>query len=126
MVEELYPDQFTWKQPESERPLFHYSSDEDGPGYHLNHRGIVECETCATSRKATIRWPEAAYWQWEVSGHPLVARNRAHAEQILDFLRERNRSPNRRPSLRRIPTQLLTKRLAPEVRRRVGRDLELA
>ncbi|EPX78376.1 YbaK/prolyl-tRNA synthetase associated region [Salipiger mucosus DSM 16094] len=61
MVEELYPDQFTWKQPESERPLFHYSSDEDGPGYHLNHRGIVECETCATSRKATIRWPEAAY-----------------------------------------------------------------
>ena len=114
VVEELFPDHFSWTQPDSPKPNF-LQSDEPGVGYRLNHEGMVWCKGCKRFEPATINWPEDAYWQWTVRGHPLVARNRAHAELILDFLQEKQRAPNRKPALRGIPTPLLTRRLQPEI-----------
>ncbi|ANT59076.1 hypothetical protein AYJ57_01080 [Salipiger sp. CCB-MM3] len=80
---------------------------------------MVWCKACKTFEAKTISWPEDAYWQWTVKGHKLVARNRDHAEQILGFLQESQRAPNRKPALRGIPTPLLTRRLQDEVSSKV-------
>ncbi|MCR8547167.1 hypothetical protein M4578_04965 [Salipiger sp. P9] len=125
VVEELYPEHYHWHQPETPKPTFHQGK-ETGPGYRLNHRGMRECACCGTLEKATISWPEDAYWQWNIDGHQLVARNREHAEMILAYLRERKRVPNRKPALRNIPTVMLTKQFAPVVQDHVERALEQA
>lgn len=125
VVEELFPEHFSWQQPETPKPTFHQGK-EPGPGYRLGHCGMVECKHCGTMKKATINWPEDAYWQWDIQGHHLVARNREHAELILGFLRERRRAPNRKPALRNIPTVMLTKQLSPIVQEHVERSLEMA
>ena len=125
VVEELYPEQFRWTQPEAKKPTFHQDGT-DGPGYRLNHHGMVECAACQTLKSATISWPEDAYWKWSIDGHQLVARHRNHARQILSYLRDRDRVPNRKPALRNIPTVMLTRQMAPRVESRLEHALENA
>jgi len=125
VVEELYPEQFRWTQPEAKKPTFHQDGAE-GPGYRLNHRGMVECAFCKLLEPTTISWPQDAYWKWNIDGHELVARNRDHARQILAYLSERKRAPNRKPALRNIPTVMLTRQMAPLVQSKLEYALEQA
>ncbi|MCA0941072.1 hypothetical protein LCM08_05770 [Salipiger pacificus] len=125
IVEELFPEQFSWEQPACDKPKF-LQPGETGEGYRLNERGMVWCKACKTFEAATISWPEDAFWKLNVKGHELVARNREHAEQILGFLQETQRAPNRKPALRGIPTALLTRRLQQEVSSRLERALATA
>ena len=87
---------------------------------------MVECASCKLLEPATISWPEDAYWKWNIDGHELVARNRAHARQILAYLSERKRAPNRKPALRNIPTVMLTRQMAPLVQSKLEYALEQA
>ncbi|EPX75649.1 hypothetical protein Salmuc_04567 [Salipiger mucosus DSM 16094] len=126
VVEELYPEHFSWTQPETDSPVFHRTTNEVGPGYRLNHRGMLECPKCETFQAVQIRWPQAAFWQWTVEGHTLIARNRTHAEEILAYLRETPRPPHRKPGLRELPAPLLKKRASSIACRRMERTLEAA
>lgn len=91
VVEELFPDFYRWHQPATSKPTF-INKDDDRPGYRLGHKGMISCKFCDEYWPASISWPRDAYWQWNIFGYELVARNREHAQSILAYLRERKRS----------------------------------
>ncbi|WP_245584677.1 hypothetical protein [Salipiger mucosus] len=126
IVEELFPDHFAWVDPEISKPRFLQSTDDDGPGYRLNHRGMLDCKKCDSFEKVAIDWPLDAYWRWNIKGFELLARNREHALEILSYLRERPRPPLRTPGLKHIPTPLLQEKHAVEVSAQMAQDLMAA
>ncbi|WP_226629078.1 hypothetical protein [Alloyangia pacifica] len=126
IVEEIFPNDFKWEQPEGETPSFRHYPTDPGEGYLFNHRGMLECPQCRAIEPTEIHWPEAAYWRWIAAGEILVARNREHAKEIYEFLAGSHRPPNRRPSLRSIPSVMLTKQVWPELAQTILRDLVAA
>ncbi|WP_353471923.1 hypothetical protein PVT71_11505 [Salipiger sp. H15] len=122
-VEELFPKEFPWEQPSSDTPSFRYDPKEPGDGYLFNHRGMLECSKCRKIAPTKIIWPDSAYWRWIAEGELLVARNRDHANEIYEFLVGALRSPNRRPSLRHIPSVMLTNKVSSQLAKKILRDL---
>ena len=125
-VEELFPNDFPWVQPPSETPSFRHHPNDPGDGYLLNHQGMVECSKCRLIAPIQMNWPEDAYWRWIVVGEILVARNREHAKEIYDFLSGSLRAPNRKPSLRHIPSVMLKSDVSTRLAKRILRDLVAA
>lgn len=123
VVEELYPEDFKWDRPESEKAAFRHSADDEGEGYLLNHHGMLDCPSCQAFEPIRIEWPQDAYWRWIAAGEILVARNKAHAQEIHDFLTDSQRPANRPPNLRHIKTAMLTAPVWPELAGSILRDL---
>lgn len=123
MVKEVFPNDFPWEKPKSDRPLFHHSWQEQGDGYTLNHQGMISCPSCDIFEKSEIRWPDSAFWKWEENGSEVVARNIDHAIEIYHFLSSAKRTPNRKPSLRSLTTQNMKRSTSIKIAETMERDL---
>lgn len=123
VVTEVFPSEFTWKKPLSEKPVFHHSYAEKGFGYTLNHIGKVSCTSCNTFHKSEIKWPDAAYWRWKENRSEIVARNLEHAIDIYKFLSSEVRTPSLKPSLRSLTTQNMKRSTSNKIARAMALDL---
>lgn len=77
-----------------------------------------------------VRWPEDAWFRWEIRGHLLWAYNRAHAQVLLDFLSAKERKEQNygdyRKGLERLPREIISAKIRPLVVKRISQTLELS
>lgn len=123
-VVERYPELLPWRAPAGSNNQYLTYGESDGDGYALFKEGVVECKACAASFVHALAWPTDAWWQWSIRGQMLWAWDRAHAEQILTYVRAADRPP--RPihgPLGSLPTHFLTAKIRPTVVKVMTRKL---
>lgn len=126
-VVELYPDLLPWQAPKGSTEQYLTSDPDDARGYPLLHRGVVDCRSCKAPFVHVLAWPEDAWWQWSIRGQVLWARDRAHAEEVLAYVRATDRPP--RPTsgpLGSIPSRFLSAKVRGTVVRAIERSLARA
>jgi hypothetical protein len=122
-VVERYPQLLPWQAPRGSANQFL----TDGPGvggYRLLHKGVVECAGCKAPFVHTLAWPDDAWWQWSIRGKMLWAWNRAHAQQILAYVRATDRpARSTHGPLGSIPSHFLSAKVRDLVARSIERKL---
>ena len=93
-VIEKFPAEFPWTPPRD--------------GYQRMKQGMAACPACGLRRRHALDWPQDAFWRWDVRGRALWAADRAHALEILEYVRSAQRPARRSPDLKRIPSFFLT------------------
>jgi hypothetical protein len=123
-VVEKYPHILPWAPPAGSSTQFLTYGPNDGKGYALFHRGLVECDVCREHLIHTLVWPEDAWWQWSIRGNVLWAWDRKHAEQILEYVRATDR-PARSTSgpIGSIPSHFLSAKVRGAVVKAIERKL---
>ncbi len=115
-VLEKYPSVVPWRAPAKNERL--------GPP-----RGIVKCPHCHLLAAHDLRWPDDAYYRWDIRGHTLWARNREHAEVLLGFISSKERDERRYPgyerSLSRLPGEFIGAKVRDDIVRAISRSLEV-
>lgn len=90
-VVERYPDVLPWQAPKGRSGQHLVHGGDDGRGYAVLHRGVVDCRACMARFVHELTWPDDLWWQWSIRGHLLWACDRAQALQILDYVRATDR-----------------------------------
>ncbi len=86
-VREKFPSLFPWKgSDEYAKQLHAWFRDDLRPGVAL-------CSQCGEARVHRLRWPQDAFWQWEVRGQVLWAFSRRHAVVLREFINRTHREP---------------------------------
>ncbi len=85
-VREKFPSLIPWKG--SEEYVRHAGFL---PGDPL--LGVVLCSKCGDARIHELRWPQDAFWQWEVRGGILWAYSKEYALVLRDFISRTHRDP---------------------------------
>lgn len=86
-VVEKYPALLPWKSPRgSEQALSTANSRRETGHYVPRHTGIVKCTRCHLVAIHLVRWPDDAFYQWEIRGVTLWAWSREHAHVLLTYL----------------------------------------
>jgi hypothetical protein len=122
-IVEKYPSVITWSPPQGHQ-YYLRKGNGTAPGYPLLHRGMVLCPHCHISKLHTLSWPTDAWWKWEIRGQLLWAWDRAHAKEILDFIRLKRR-PHRPISTRlgRVPSFFLKAKQRHTVAQKISASL---
>lgn len=123
-VVERYPALLPWRAPAGSNTQYLTYGVNDGDGYALYKEGVVECSACAAPFVHALSWPTDAWWQWSIRGEMLWAWDRAHAQQILSYVRAVDRPP--RPNdgpLGSLPTHFLTAKIRPAVVKAIERKM---
>jgi hypothetical protein len=123
LVIERFPSQFKWKAPSASSPYRRGDADNGSGGYPLLTYGLVRCAHCHTNKKHKLSWPDDAYWQWDIRGELLWARDRAHAKEILAFVKKAVRPARRSNSLRHIPSHFLSSKVRDLVVQKMEKSL---
>jgi hypothetical protein len=117
VVTERYPSVVRWSAPRG----------MDGPSPLL---GVVRCPSCALVARHDLKWPDDAFWRWDVSGSVLWAWSRGHAAAIRDYVDQTHRDasafPEWRWALQHLPKEFLSAHARDEVVRKINRDLRNA
>lgn len=113
-VREKYPSVLRWKPPRSGDQFLAMGAPRATGGYRLRHRGVVRCSACHHVGVHVLRWPQDAWFQWDVRGTRLWALDEAHARVLLAYveslLRDPWHHPGYRRSLQRLPAVILAAR----------------
>ena len=102
-MREKFPSVVRWKPPRGVQ------------GHRLGHVGVVRCPACHLVARHALRWPEDAFFQWQVRGERLWAWDAEHALVLLDYVRSSIREPGKYPpalrgSLIKLPRVFLAAR----------------
>ena len=123
-VVERYPHIFPWVAPRGSSSQYLTDGANDGQGYPLLHRGVVECEACKQQSVHVLAWPEDAWWQWSIRGKMLWAWDRQHAEQILRYVRATDRPPRSTSGpIGSLPSHFLSAKVRDAVVKAIERKL---
>jgi hypothetical protein len=86
--------------------------------------GIVKCGECHFIGEHRLRWPDDAYYRWEIRGNTLWAFNSEHARVLGEFLggkeRDVTRFPHYATTLMKIPGEFLSAK----VRDQIAKEIE--
>ena len=97
-------------------------------GYRGTDDGIVMCAACGGRRTHRLRWPQDAYWRFELPQGELWAWDRASALALIDFIDAKERHPSTFGVhwlfLRHIPSKFLGAKVRDVVVRRLQREFE--
>lgn len=111
-VREKYPSVLRWKAPRGSDQYL--STAPQGGGYRLRHVGVVRCGACHHVGAHLLRWPDDAWFRWDVRGTRLWAWDEPHARVLLAYVESLRREPARHPgyqrSLRKLPAVILAAR----------------
>ena len=124
MVFERFPSQFPWVAPAKDHRSLRGRGPASSSGYAVLTDGLVQCPHCHVNAKHHLRWPEDAYWQWNIRGEVLWAWDRSHAEAILAFIAASHRPSRRSADLRRLPAHFLNAKVRREVVSKIKQRLE--
>jgi len=108
IVLEKFPSQVNWKAPSGSSQYLRGGGVSGKGGYPLHTNGLVQCSQCHSNRKHKLKWPNDAYWQWEIRGELLWAWDKKHALVILDYVRTKSRPSRKSYCLRHIPSHFLS------------------
>lgn len=124
-VVERYPRLVPWVAPKGRSSQYLVSGGDDGQGYATGRDGVVECAACGAPFAHVLAWPDDAWWQWSIRGRMLWARDRAHARQILEYVRATDR-PARPQSgpLGNLPSHFLSAKVRETVVKAIERRLQ--
>jgi hypothetical protein len=117
-VIELFPSMFRWKAPGASAHYLRHGGGQGG-GYPVLTYGLLQCSSCHVAARHRLRWPDDAYWKWQIRGNVLWAWDRKHATAILRFVSAKIRPARISPRLRHIPTVFLTAANRDEVVRKI-------
>jgi hypothetical protein len=112
-VREKFPSVVRWRTPRKGQGWQHYA------------QGVVRCGACNLVAPHRLRWPDDAFFRWNVRGTPLWAWHAEHARVLLDHIGARVRDPFRYPhpyprSLQRLPADVLAGRNRERVARQIA------
>jgi len=130
-VRERFPALVRWRAPRGPQTSLVSGGDPRRTGgYHLRHRGVVRCPSCHHVAVHVLRWPDDAFFQWEVRGTRLWAEDAAFARVLLHYVESVQRDPalyqGHERTLRRLPAAALVARNRTLVGRRIRQSLEAA
>jgi len=69
--------------------------------YALREKGVLKCSQCHLVTAHKLHWPHDAFYQWHIADDMLWAPSREYAEALLEFLRSKQRNPDRFPQYQR-------------------------
>lgn len=111
-VREKYPSVLRWRAPRGCEQYL--STGAGGGGYRLGRLGVVRCGACHHVAAHRLRWPDDAWFQWDVRGTRLWAWDEPHARVLLAYVESLRREPARHrgysASLRKLPAVILAAR----------------
>lgn len=115
-IHEKFPSLLRWRDTRTGRGWRHYAI------------GVVRCPRCHLAARHRLRWPDDAFFRWNVRGTPLWAWHAEHARVLHDYLAARARDPFRYPypypkSLQRLPRDVLAARSRERVARQIAGTL---
>jgi len=128
LVQEKYPSVMSWKAPRGSGQFLYLGCTQLPDGFRLRHRGVVRCGECHRVAAHVLRWPDDAFFQWDVRGTRLWALNAEHARALLQYVGSARRDPARYPdfrhSLRKLPAVVLAAKNRDLVVRKIRRTLD--
>ncbi|HVG00907.1 MAG TPA: hypothetical protein VND68_13795 [Chloroflexia bacterium] len=86
--------------------------------------GVVKCSACHLVKEHRLRWPQDAFYQWEIRGNTLWAFNVEHAYVLKDFLGGKERDVTRFPQYARSLIKMSGELLSAKVRDQVAKEIE--
>ena len=115
-VREKFPSLVPWRPPRRGEGWRHYAD------------GVVRCGACHLVARHRLRWPEDAFFRWNVRGTPLWAWHAEHARVLHDYVAARVRDPFQYPqpyprSLQRLPADVLAGRSRERVSKQIAATL---
>lgn len=113
IVLEHDPALFRWKKPPR--------------GYKGTDEGVIACSRCVGRRAHVLRWPDDAYYRFDLPQGQLWAWDRAGAEALVDFIASAERDPGAHRGhflfLRHVPKAFLGAKDREMIVRRIRREL---
>ena len=130
-VRERFPALVPWRAPRGSSQYLQTGGDPRGTGaYRLRHRGVLRCPGCHHAAARELRWPDDAFFQWNVRGTRLWADDVEYARVLLHYVESTQRDPTRyaryERTLRRLPTAALAARNRELVSRRIRHSFQEA
>lgn len=90
--------------------------------------GVVKCSRCHFLARHTLKWPQDAFYRWEIRGNTLWAFNVEHARVLREFLAGKDRDITRHPeyarNLMKIPGEFLSAKLRDRIEAAIDGTLE--
>lgn len=122
-VREKYPSVMSWKAPRGSGQFLYWGRARLPGGFRLRDRGVVSCRECHRVAAHVLRWPDDAFFQWDVRGTRLWAAHAEHARVLLQYIGSSQRDPFRhaeyRRSLQELPAEVLAARNRSTVTRKI-------
>lgn len=130
-VRERFPALVGWSAPRGSSQYLQAGGHARGSGAHqLRDRGVLRCPACHYAAAHALRWPEEAYFRWNVRGTRLWADDAEQARVLLHYVESTRRDPARYPGherlLRRLPAPVLAARNRALVSRAIRQSFQAA
>ena len=87
--------------------------------------GVITCRDCGLTSAATCRFPHDAWYQWDLRGLRLYARDRAHAIALRDYIADPARRGKWAHRFHKLPRVVIAAKNRDLVVRRIERSLGL-
>lgn len=97
-------------------------------GHRQSDTGIVFCAQCSARREHRLRWPEDAWYRFELRQGLLWAWSRAHVDALIDYIASTDRDAGAHHPfggfLRHVPSEFLAVTDRDEIVKRLRREVE--
>lgn len=89
---------------------------------------MTQCLRCRDTRVYDMRWPQDAFWRWEIRGSVLWAFSREHAVVLREYISRLHREPSDlgvefTGFLARLPSEFLRAKVRDEIVRMIDESL---
>jgi hypothetical protein len=124
-VIEKYPSLMPWIAPRGSGQSLAFTKPREGSGYYaMHHRGVIRCGACHQANVHELKWPDDAFYQWEIRGEILWAWSTEHARVLLAYIGGQQRDPAKFPAysrqLRRLPKKFLSAKMRELIVKRIS------
>ncbi len=99
---------------------------EPQKGEGLNHLriGLLRCAACHTRTRHELKWPDDAWWQWDIRGKTLWAYDLTHTRKLLEHIKSELRPARVDEELKHLPSHFLSAKVRPVITKKIEEVLK--